>query len=452
MTTAGTTTRTPTARTAGTGARTATTRTATPGTPVSSGAPAVASPFGRFVAESADAGRLVVQPRMGFGEFPRMRHGLERTRSAAATTVGTLTIDSYTRLGDHAAARRALDDGARLNGYPIVSHTRETTRALLDGVHDASFPVQVRHGSSQPRHIIRALAGVGLDATEGGPVSYCLPYGRTPLRESVRNWADACELLAATVPAPHLESFGGCMLGQLCPPSLLVAISLLEAVFFTRHGIGSVSMSYAQQTHPGQDEEALLALRRLAAEFLPAGTDWHIVLYTYMGVFPVTPHGARRLLEESARLAVRSGARRLIVKTAAEAHRIPTVDENVQSLEAAARAAAGTAAGPAGPGPAESGVYAEARAFVTAVLDLGDDLGRSLTTAFERGHLDIPFCLHPDNAGRSRSFVDPEGLLRWSSVGSMPIRPRAAPGARTAMTSDQLMSALHGVARRFDHQ
>ncbi|MCI3222554.1 methylaspartate mutase [Streptomyces sp. NP-1717] len=414
-------------------------------------APVLRSPFGRFVAESAAAGRLVVQPRMGFSDLPRMRLGLERTKSAAATTVGTLTIDSYTRLGDHAAARRALDEGARLNGYPIVSHSRDTTRALLDGVRDASFPVQVRHGSSRPHHIIRALADAGIDATEGGPVSYCLPYGRTPLRDSVRNWARACELLAATVPAPHLESFGGCMLGQLCPPSLLVAISLLEAVFFTRHGIGSVSMSYAQQAHPAQDEEAVLALRRLAAEFLPAGTDWHIVLYTYMGVFPVTAHGARRLLEESARLAVRSGARRLIVKTAAEAHRIPTVDENVRSLEAAALAAAGAAPLPARPHPPESGIHAEARAFVTAVLGLGDDLGRSLTTAFERGHLDIPFCLHPDNAGRSRSFVDAAGLLRWSSVGSMPIRPDPGPGARTAMTSDQLMSALHGVARRFDH-
>ncbi len=74
------------------------------------------------------------------------------------------------------------------------------------------------------------------------------------------------------------------MLGQLCPPSLLVALSVLEGVFFKQHGLRSVSLSYAQQTHRGQDVEALLALRTLAAEHL-SGLDWHVVLYTYMGVF-----------------------------------------------------------------------------------------------------------------------------------------------------------------------
>lgn len=78
------------------------------------------------------------------------------------------------------------------------------------------------------------------------------------------------------------------MLGQLCPPSLLVALSVLEGVFFRQHGLRSVSLSYAQQTHHDQDVEALLALRTLAGEHL-AGMDWHVVLYTYMGVFPGPP-------------------------------------------------------------------------------------------------------------------------------------------------------------------
>jgi methylaspartate mutase epsilon subunit len=233
---------------------------------------------------------------MGFGDWRRMRAGLERTRFAAATTVGTITLDSYTRVGRHDAARRALADGSPLNGYPIVAYPVDVTRALLGDVLDESFPVQVRHGSSRPQQIIRSLTAAGLDSTEGGPVSYCLPYGRTPLRESVDNWARGCELLARLAPpprVPHLETFGGCMLGQLCPPSLLVAISVLEAVFFAQHGITSVSLSYAQQTDPAQDEDAIRALRRLAAEFLPARTDWHAVLYTYMGVYPASPGGRR---------------------------------------------------------------------------------------------------------------------------------------------------------------
>ncbi|MFI5986947.1 methylaspartate mutase [Streptomyces sp. NPDC051555] len=412
--------------------------------------------FGSFVADAAAAGALVVQPRMGFSDPARMRDGLERTKSAVATTVGTLTIDSYTRVGDQDAARAALAEGTPLNGYPIATHPAALTRSLLDGVLDPGFPVQVRHGSSRPESIIRALTAAGLDATEGGPVSYCLPYGRTPLAESVDNWARCCELLAALVPAPrvpHLESFGGCMLGQLCPPGLLVAISLLEGLFFTRHGLRSISLSYAQQTDPVQDAEAVRALRRLAGEFLPAGVDHHVVLYTYMGVFPGTEDGATRLLEASAQLAVRAGAHRLIVKTAAEAYRIPTVSENVRALETAAATAA-LAEGPAEPGDidaaGDSEVYREALAFVEAVLELGDDLGRSLKLAFSRGLLDVPFCLHPDNAGRSRSVIDPGGRLRWSEVGAMPVRAYRPPSGATPMTADGLLAAVHDVARRFD--
>ncbi|MFF4870753.1 methylaspartate mutase [Streptomyces sp. NPDC000961] len=414
---------------------------------------AVGSSFGAFVAGSAAAGRLVVQPRMGFGDPGLMRAGLARTRAATAHTVGTLTVDSYTRVGDLAAARAAVAEGASLNGYPIATHTPETTRDLLEGLHDEDFPVQVRHGSARPGTIVRALTAAGLTATEGGPVSYCLPYGRTPLRESVEAWARACELFATTArpgTTPHLESFGGCLLGQLCPPGLLVATSVLECLFFAQYGLRSVSLSYAQQTDPGQDEEAVRALRRLAAEFLPAGVEHHVVLYTYMGVFPRTERGATRLLEASARLAVRSGAGRLIVKTAAEAHRIPTVAENVRALETAAAAAA--LAGPPESGPATDGdgeVYAEARTLIETVLGLHPDLSRALPAAFARGLLDVPFCLHPDNPGRSRGFIDPAGRLRWARTGAMPIPADSAADA-TPLTADGLLTALHHVAGRYD--
>ncbi|MEU1280734.1 methylaspartate mutase [Streptomyces sp. NPDC005805] len=422
-------------------------------------APAAPAPvpasFGGFVAAATAAGRLVVQPRMGFGDPGRMRSGLARTKAATAHTAGTLTVDSYTRVGDLAGARAAVAEGGTgLNGYPIAAHSPDTTRAVLHGLAGPDFPVQVRHGSARPAAIVRALTAAGLDATEGGPVSYCLPYGRTPLRESVDAWVRACELLADGArpgAVPHLESFGGCLLGQLCPPGLLVATSLLECLFFVRFGLRSVSLSYAQQTDPAQDEEALRALHRLAAEFLPADVDRHVVLYTYMGVYPRTEQGALRLLEASARLAVRSGAGRLIVKTAAEAHRIPGVGENVRALETAAAAAALAQA----PGREDAGadghgeVYQEARTLIETVLGLHPDLPRALTTAFRRGLLDVPFCLHPDNAGRSLGFIDPAGRLRWARTGAMPIRPDTAAGA-APLTSDGLLAALHHVAGRYD--
>lgn len=422
------------------------------------GAPA--GSFGGFVARAHQAGRLVVQPRMGMSSPRLMRAGLLATKRASATTVGTITLDSYTRMGDHDRARAAVAAGAELNGYPIVAHDVAITRGVLDGVAGPDFPVQIRHGSPCPQDIIGALVDAGLHATEGGPVSYCLPYSRAPLDASIRSWVRSCELLAdlaQTGVQPHLETFGGCLMGQLCPPGLLVAMSVLECLFFRQHGLRSVSLSYAQQTHPGQDAEAVLALRRLAAEWLP-DVDSHVVLYAYMGVYPRTDGGATRLLSDAARLAVRTGAARLIVKTIVEAYRIPSIADNVDALETAAAAAAqcGPAArdpgDPSNPGdPGDTGIYAEASALIEAVVNLRSDIGRALADAFRSGYLDVPYCLHPDNAGRTRSYIDATGRLQWSGIGSLPIRQVVAPTGSGELTSDGLLASLSYVERKYDN-
>jgi methylaspartate mutase epsilon subunit len=414
--------------------------------------------FGDVVNRAAAAGTLVVQPRMGVSDPARMRAGLIATRDAGARTVGTITLDSYTRVGDHGAARAALAGGAELNGYPIVDRPADITRAMLAGVAGPDFPVQVRHGSAKAQRIAAALVEVGVHATEGGPISYCLPYSRVPVAESVRAWAETTRILAelrGRGVRPHLETFGGCLMGQLCPPSLLVAISLLEGMFFRRHGVDSVSLSYAQQTDPDQDLEALTALRTLAAEYL-SDVDWHVVVYAYMGLYPSSPEGATDLLVEAARLSVRGGAARLIVKTVAEARRIPTIAENVTALRVAGDAAAAQRCEP-GPGvggvprpPADTGVLTQARAIVTEVLSAGRDLDSALVRAVHAGLLDVPYCLHPDNPGRTRATVGQDGTLRWTRLGALPIRGLVEVAPATDGTAAGLLSALSYVARRFD--
>ena len=250
----------------------------------------------------------------------------------------------------------------------------------------------------------------------------------------------------------HLETFGGCLLGQLCPPSLLIATSVLEALFFVQHGLRSVSLSYAQQTHPVQDIEALAALDRLATELLPDVVDRHIVLYTYMGVFPRGVAGARSLLADSARIAVLGGAQRLIVKTETEAHRIPTVAENLAALTAAADWAAHARRDtdlPDRDAVDYSQVLDEARGLVHAVLGLSSDVGQALVRAFASGTLDVPYCLHADNAGLTRGAIDADGRLYWAQAGRMPVRTSV--GHRgAAVTSSGLLRMLNHTADRHD--
>jgi methylaspartate mutase epsilon subunit len=238
-------------------------------------------------------------------------------------------------------------------------------------------------------------------------------------------------------------------MGQLCPPSQLVAVSVLEALFFHEIGLRSVSVSYAQQTNMDQDREAIAALRRLCAELLPEA-DWHVVVYAYMGVYPRTPHGARALLVRAAELAATTGAERLIVKTVAESRRIPTIAETVAALELAATRMPASSTVPV---PDDGEVYQEARALIEAVLNSGRDIGQALTTAFKRGLLDVPYCLHPDNVGRARAYIDTDGRLRWADIGALPLAGVADVGRGHRMSrigAAEFLSALSYVQRSYD--
>lgn len=407
--------------------------------------------FQQFIERARARDELVVQPRMGFGALSQMREGLASVAALPCAAIGTITLDSYTRVGDYQSALQCLNSSAPMNGFPIISHPIEAVRGMLAGLYSAEFPIQIRHGTAKPQNVFQRLAALGLDATEGGPVSYCMPYSRLPLAEAVSAWAQSCQVLAGATEHAHIESFGGCLLGQLCPPSLLIAMTLLEALFFRQHGVRSVSLSYAQGTSMEQDFGALQALRELAARYLD-GDHWHVVVYSYMGVFPTSSHGARRLICDSARLTKAAGCERLIVKTIAESRQIPSVEDNLDALRMAAEVAAGDLptidAGSAG---YYQQTLFEARRLVETVLNLHADIGVALVQAFARGLLDIPYCLHPDNPGRATTRIDDQGALRWGNTGSLPL-PRSSgwsvdgPG----ISSSELFQMLHYTVNRYD--
>lgn len=388
---------------------------------------------------------------MGFSDIDLMRRGLRAVRDSGLPTIGTITLDSFTRTNQHGKARSAVKEGRPLNGYPIVAHGARRTRELLGDVAGPGFAIQMRHGSARPFEIFEVMLDAGITATEGGPVSYCLPYSRVPLDVATAEWERSCALLSdyRGRGAPvHLETFGGCLLGQLCPPDLLVAISVLEALFFQHNGIRDVSLSYAQQVHFGQDLEALLALRELAASYLAADVSWHVVVYTYMGVYPASRRGALDLLAESARLAASAGCERVIVKTVAEATRIPTVEENVAALRHAHDAAIARRGTPAS--PADTGIRDRAKVLIDAVLALAGTVGDALVRAFRTGLLDVPYCLHPDNANVARSGIDEQGRLIWADPGAMPIAHLVPRAGAHRVTSGELLRMLAHVRRGFD--
>jgi methylaspartate mutase epsilon subunit len=87
-----------------------------------------------------------------------------------------------------------------------------------------------------------------------------------------------------------------------------------------------------------------------------------------------------------------------------------------------------------------------------AVLNLHSDLGQALLLAFKQGYLDVPYCLHPDNAGRSRSYIDADGWLRWGEVGSLPLGHLVPRTRSRRITSSGLLDDLSYVRRKYDEE
>ena len=400
-----------------------------------------------------DQSCLYVQPRMGMGYLKDMQAGLQAVKDLAAPTIGTITLDSYTRMGQFEEAEKSLKARLDLNGFPILAYSPSQIMDHLSSLGSEDFLIQVRHGTASPEKIFEQLVKCRLFLTEGGPISYCLPYSRFPLEKSIASWQRSCLILADYPTRSHLESFAGCLLGQLCHPTILVALGILEALFFKENGLKDISLSYAQNYNLTQDLAAVSALKRLADLYLAQEISWHVVIYTFMGLFPETRKGYERALKESVQLATLSGAKRLIVKTREESRQIPTVASNLASLNKAHEFAGSLLKDVAHDEEEEELIFSQAAALIDCVLNLDQDIGAALYKAFQKGYLDVPFCLHPDNRRLATCAIDQQGYLQWISSGNLPIpliRGKAHAPAIPALTSQKFLEMLAFNRQKFD--
>lgn len=407
--------------------------------------------FEQFLSEHRFHNALILQPRMGFSSYEKMYYALSRLSELSFPILGTITLDSLTRnlkmaeIGEHLRKHQAL------NGYPIIHYGRERNQELIKPMRENGVPVQIRHGSPQPFLIFKAMIEMGVSITEGGPISYCLPYSRVPLNEAIEQWYRSCLFLAESTPFPHVETFGGCLMGQLCPPALLLSVAILEAIFFIQCNIESISLSYAQGCSLLQDWAALSALRKLAREYLPEKVRWHCVLYTYMGVFPKTVLGALNLLQDSVLLARMANVERLVVKTMVEAFKIPEIEDTIFALNCAHTASLTNRNHLVFDKEEEEEIYDQAKSIIDAVLNINNDLKQALLKAFDKGILDIPFCLHPNNFRHSECTLSTEGYLKWTKIGNLPFKFRGKRSKNLKISSENLLSILTYMQRRYDN-
>jgi len=376
-----------------------------------------------------DSGRVAIQPRCGVGGHQQMKALLVRLEEEAAPDILTITIDSHTRLRRFEQAIRTLNlHPEDLNGYPLVTHGWRRGRELNEAV---AAPLEIRHGSPDARTLFDVAVAAGITSFEGGGISYNLPYAKAyPLDASLLAWETVdrrCGELAEMGVVIDRELFGT-LTGVLVPPSISLAISVLEAVLATRAGVRCISVAYPQGGHLVQDVAALRAIPVLAERYLPGQVTVHVVLHEFMGVFPRLRGHAEDLIFYGALTARLGGASKLITKTYQEAFGIPEARANVEGLRLADRANSpllGFVSVDDDRVRAERDwILSEVDDIVGPVLSRAGDSRSAIVDAFAAGTLDIPFSASRQAKSAVIPKRDPEGAIRYLSAGSLSLSPR----------------------------
>jgi methylaspartate mutase epsilon subunit len=369
----------------------------------------------------------LVQPRCGVSGLEEQRRLMVALREAGAEVL-SYQVDSLTRNNDHAAADEALRSGESLNGFPVVNHGVPALRDIISAI---AVPLQTRHSTRDPRLLAEISYAGGVTAYEGGAISYNVPYHkRLPLRESLAHWAYVDRLTGLYFQRYGIRidrEFFGVLTGTLVPPSLAIAVNVVEMLLAVDRGVVSVTVGYAEQGNRVQDIAALRVMRRVAERELRVRSRSDVEVFTafhqYMAAFPSCRERSVELIRASAATAALAGPTRILVKTAAEATGIPTVRDNVDAMEQVRQGFADAAR----LRPNQARLAAEEELITREVDDIldslrrcaGGDLAEGVIRGFGAGWLDVPFAPSDYNAGRVMTVRDCDGAVRYLSVGNL---------------------------------
>ncbi|MEV4712764.1 methylaspartate mutase [Micromonospora sp. NPDC049374] len=373
---------------------------------------------------AAARGRPVVQPRCGVGGHDEMRTLLATLERRARPGILTITIDSFTRLKQFRTAAQTLQrDPADLNGYPLVTHGWRRGRELNELV-DA--PIEVRHGSPDPRELFAVSLASGFTSFEGGGIDYNLPYSKdVSLTRSLAAWAQVdrlCGVLAEEGVIVDRELFGT-LTAVLVPPSVSLAVCVLEARAASLAGVRCLSIAYPQGGEVHQDIAALRSIPVLARRYLPETVEIFPVLHEFMGVFPADPDVADALILYGGLTARLGGAAKVINKTNQEARGIPDAQANVDGIRTAALACTDlldfVRVDEATVEEETYWLQREVAELVEPVL-AAPDLAAAITGAFADGRLDIPFSASVHARSEVIPKRDATGAIRYLNPGGLP--------------------------------
>ncbi|WP_435358249.1 methylaspartate mutase subunit E [Haloarchaeobius sp. DFWS5] len=380
------------------------------------------------VLESAD--QPLLQPRAGVplldDQVDILRHLLHEGGADLLPT----TIDSYTRDNEYGKAQEGLDKAREtgedtLNGFPAVNYGVDGCRELIERV-DA--PIEVRHGTPDARLLAAVTYAGGFQSFEGGPISYNIPYCKDrDLAQTIEHWQYVDRLAGAYTERGvtiNREPFGP-LTGTLVPPSIAIAIGLVEGKLAATQGVRSLTLGYGQVGNVVQDVAALRALRKLGNDYLPDEVTVTTVFHEWMGGFPPDEARANGVIGLGGTTAAIARPDKVITKSPQEFQGVPTKEANGAGLRTTRQLIDMVVEQDLildGVDEEQDLIERETRQLLDAIESHGDgDVARGTVAAFDSGALDVPFA--PSNAARGDVLParDDDGRVRIFEWGDLAI-------------------------------
>jgi methylaspartate mutase epsilon subunit len=378
------------------------------------------------VLESADTPLL--QPRAGVPRLDDQIHLLRHLHEDGGADLLPTTIDSYTRDNEYGKAQEGLENARErgedtLNGFPAVNHGVDGCRKLIEAV-DA--PIEVRHGTPDARLLAAVTFAGGFQSFEGGPISYNIPYTKErDLAETIEHWQYVDRLAGAYTERGVIinrEPFGP-LTGTLVPPSIAIAVGLVEGMLAARQGVRSLTLGYGQVGNVVQDVAALRALRKLGNEYLPDSVTVTTVFHEWMGGFPPDEARANGVIGLGGTTAAIARPDKVITKSPQEFQGVPTKEANAAGLRTTRQLIDMLIEQDIaldGVDEEQHLIERETRCLMDAIEAHGDgDIARGTVAAFETGALDVPFA--PSDAAHSDVLParDDDGRVRIFEWGAL---------------------------------
>lgn len=375
---------------------------------------------------------IIIQPRSGVPLLKQQIRIFKALKRIGARVL-SYQIDSLTRnnnyIGSEEAIRESAATGiATINGFPLINHGVPGLRQIINEV---QVPLQTRHSTRDPRLLAELSYAGGVTSFEGGAICYNIPYYKDyPVGESIFTWQYVDRLTGLYYERYGIvldREFFGTLTATLIPPSLAITTNILESILAAQQGVKALSLGYAEQGHRIQDIAAIRMMGRLAGQMLSnlGYKDVYLstVFHQYMAAFPPRREQAAHLIYNSAVTAALSGATRVIVKTPAEATRIPTVEDNIEGISIVSQGvsdASEVEIDEARIADECELIGKEVEAMIESVIFSGKgDITRGIISAFDKGYLDIPFSPSRYNRGEVMGARDVEGAVRYLNTGNM---------------------------------